>query len=362
MIGCSNPLAQFKSHETEILRSVERVLQSGSYILGKEVASFEKNFSAYCASDYGIGVNSGTDALILALRSLDIGSGDEVITVSHTALATVAAIVACGATPVLVDVDPNYFTLDPAKVESAITPQTRAIIPVHVYGQSADMDPILEIAQHRNLFVVEDCAQATGASYRGKPAGSMGDIGCFSFYPTKNLGAIGDGGMLVTSDEKIAQRLESLRQYGWDSNREPQEPGLNSRLDEIQAAILNVKLNYINQDNLKRIEIAKTYGEHLTHPEIVTPKTSDHLLHVYHLYVVLVGDQAATLKRLRDKDIFAGIHYPNPIHLQLGYKKLCRLPVGGLPVTERLSKSIVSLPIYPELTKAETMQVIEALE
>jgi dTDP-4-amino-4,6-dideoxygalactose transaminase len=361
MIGCSNPLAQFKSHETEILSSIERVLQSGSYILGKEVASFEKKFSAHCASDYGVGVNSGTDALILALRSLDIGPGDEVITVSHTALATVAAIVACGATPVLVDVDPDFFTLDPAKVESAITPQTRAIIPVHVYGQCADMDPILEIAQNRNLFVVEDCAQATGASYRGKPAGSMGDIGCFSFYPTKNLGAIGDGGMIVTSDEKIAQRLESLRQYGWDSNREPQEPGLNSRLDEIQATILNVKLKYLDQDNQKRITISKLYGEHLKQTEIITPKTGNHLLHVYHLYVVQVDNRDAVLGRLKSKNIFAGIHYPRPIHLQSGYKAYCHLPTEGLPVTENLSESIVSLPIYPELTAAEAMCVIETL-
>ncbi|MCZ6525882.1 MAG: DegT/DnrJ/EryC1/StrS family aminotransferase [Gammaproteobacteria bacterium] len=361
MIGCSHPLAQFKSRETDILRSVERVLQSGSYILGAEVASFEKNFSAYCASDYGVGVNSGTDALVLALRSLDIGPGDEVITVSHTALATVAAIVACGATPVMVDVDPSFFTLDPDKIESAITPETKAIVPVHIYGQCADMDPILEIAGDRDLFVVEDCAQAAGASYRERPAGSMGDIGCFSFYPTKNLGAIGDGGMIVTSDEKIAQRVESLRQYGWDSNREPQEPGLNSRLDEIQAAILNIKLKYLDRDNQKRIEISKIYGEHLSNTEIITPETAKHLLHAYHLYVVQVGDRDKVLERLRDKDILAGVHYPRPIHLQKGYMKYCRLPAEGLPETEQLSESIVSLPIYPELTVAETMQVIEAL-
>ena len=255
VIHCAFPLAQYQSHKNEILKSIKRVLDKGCYILGPEVEEFETNFASYCNVDYAIGVNSGTDALTLALRALAIGAGDEVITASHTALATISAVISTGATPVLVDIDPIHFTIAPECIQNAITPKTKVVIPVHLYGQPAEMDEIMKISEEAGLWVVEDCAQSIGAIYKGKKTGSIGNIGCFSFYPTKNLGAVGDGGMITTKDAKLALRIQRLRQYGWDRDRVTEEVGVNSRLDELQAAILKIKLKHLDADNTSRREI-----------------------------------------------------------------------------------------------------------
>jgi dTDP-4-amino-4,6-dideoxygalactose transaminase len=240
MILCGNPKAQYLARRDEIDAALKRVLESGWYILGEEVKAFEEEFASYIGVSYGVGVGSGTEAIHLALVACGIGQGDEVITVSHTATATVAAIELAGATPVFVDIEPDFYTMDPAKLDAAITSRTKAIIPVHIYGQPADMDPILEVAKKHNLRLIEDCAQAHGAIYRGKRVGSLGDVGCFSFYPTKNLGAIGDGGMLVTNNIELAQKARLLREYGWTERDVSQFAGWNTRLDEVQAAILRV--------------------------------------------------------------------------------------------------------------------------
>lgn len=357
MISCANPLAQYLSQKGEIIEAVKRVLEGGNYILGPEVENFEKSFAAYCGVDFSVGVNSGTDALILTLRALDIGPGDEVITVSHTALATIAAIVASGATPVLVDIDPAYYTMSPQCFQRAITSKTKAVIPVHLYGQPADMDAIMTIAREHRLFVIEDCAQATGAIYKGNRVGSIGDAGCFSFYPTKNLGAIGDGGMVVTRNSSLAERIRRLRQYGWDEYRTTEEPGLNSRLDEIQAAILNIKLKSLDQDNARRGEIANIYNEGLADLPIILPKTRTDTIHVYHLYVIASKERDQLKKWLAGKEVFAGVHYPVPGHLHGGYGHRCQVPSEGLPVTESVLGNILSLPMYPEMSLAQATQV-----
>ena len=358
VIPCANPSAQYQSYKEEILAAIKHVLESGNYILGPEVAAFEQSFAAYCGTNYAIGVNSGTDALILALRALRIGPGDEVITVSHTALATIAAIIASGATPVLVDIDPVYYTIDPECFQQAITSKTKAVIPVHLYGQPADMDAILGIARTHGLFVIEDCAQATGAIYKAKRVGSIGDAGCFSFYPTKNLGAIGDGGMVITSNAKIAEQVRKLRQYGWNEKRGTEEPGLNSRLDEIQAAILNVKLKNLDEDNTCRREIALMYKEGLAGLTGILPNERPDTKHVYHLYVIVSKERDLLIKRMFERGVSAGVHYPLPGHLHKGYDNLCRLPDIGLPVTQSIASSILSLPMYPELLKTDVEEII----
>lgn len=362
MIPCANPLAQYQSHKEEILGAINRVLDGGNYILGPEIASFEHTFAKFSGVDYAIGVNSGTDALILAIHALGIGPGDEVITVSHTAIATVSAIIATGATPVLVDIDSVYYTIDPNCLQHAITQKTKAVIPVHLYGQPADMDEIMKIALEHGLYVIEDCAQSAGAIYKGKRLGSIGIIGCFSFYPTKNLGAIGDGGMVITSDKKIAERIKRLRQYGWDDNRLTEEAGLNSRLDEMQAAILNVKLKKLDEDNARRRAIAKIYNEGLTGLPITLPAERPCTSQVYHLYVIACMDRDKLKINLAENGIFAGIHYPVAVHCQDGYISKCILPGSGLPATEGLIKNVLSLPMYPEINTSDVQYVIEALK
>jgi dTDP-4-amino-4,6-dideoxygalactose transaminase len=303
MILCSNPKAQYLSYKSEIDTAISRVLDSGWYILGKEVKAFEKEFTGYIGVAHGIGVGSGTEALHLALVACGIGRGDEVITVSHTAVATVAAIELAGATPVLVDIDPEFYTIDPDKIESAITTHTKAIIPVHIYGHPADMDPIAEIAEKHNLKVIEDCAQAHGATYKGKRVGSFGDMGCFSFYPTKNLGAIGDGGIVVTGDKELAEKARLLREYGWAERYVSHFTGWNTRLDEIQAAILCVKLKHLDDDNSKREHIAEEYNKELGYVDIILPKQRKDSTHVYHLYVIRAERRDALLSFLREKGI-----------------------------------------------------------
>ena len=361
VIPCANPSAQYQSHKEEILEAIKRVLESGNYILGPEVAAFEQSFAAYCGIDYAIGVNSGTDALILTLRALNIGVGDEVITVSHTALATVAAIIASGATPVLVDIDPVYYTMDPECFQRAITSKTKAVIPVHLYGQPADMDAILGIARTHGLFVIEDCAQAIGALYKGKRVGSIGDAGCFSFYPTKNLGAIGDGGMVVTRNAEIAEQVQKHRQYGWDENRITKEAGLNSRLDEIQAAILNVKLKYLDADNDKRRELAQLYETGLRECDVILPTVRPDTVPVYHLYVIACNRRDTLIEKLSGVGITAGIHYRVPGHLHGGYDNYCRLS-DSLVVTGALVRKILSLPVHPELSVEQAGTVISTIQ
>jgi dTDP-4-amino-4,6-dideoxygalactose transaminase len=360
-IPWASPAAQYRAHETAIKAAIARVLDSGFFVLGEEVESFERSFAAYCGVAHGIGVASGTDALELAMRALGIGPDDEVITVSHTAVATAAAVLACGATPVLVDVEDAYYTIDPVKIEAMITPRTKAILPVHLYGQAADMEAVLAIAGAQGIAVIEDCAQSTGGRAGERRLGSFGDLACFSFYPTKNLGAIGDGGMVVTSDVELAARLRRLRQYGWDETRKTHEVGRNSRLDPMQAAILSVKLPYLDADNARRAAIAARYDRGLAGTSFVLPAARANTTHVYHLYVIRCDDRSRLMARLRADGIGSAVHYAEPVHVQKGYAEKSVLPKDGLPVTSALVDNIVSLPMYPELTDDEVDRVIASL-
>ena len=361
MILCSNPHAQYKAHKTEIDAAIHRVLDQGWYILGEETRAFESEFAAYIGVAHSIGVGSGTEALHVALAACGIGPGDEVITVSHTAVATVAAIELTGATPVLVDIEPDYFTLDPDKLEAAISPRTKAIIPVHLYGQPADLRPIMEIARRHSLRLIEDCAQAHGALYGGQRVGSWGDIACFSFYPTKNLGALGDGGMVVTNDHALAQRARLLREYGWAERYVSYIPGWNSRLDEVQAAILRVKLRYLDAENAIRARRAQEYNQALRGTGLVTPRPRPDATHVYHLYVARCTQRDELKSWLEARGVGALIHYPVPIHLQPAYRG--RLHGGeDLPETERAAQEALSLPIYPELSEIELQTVTETVQ
>lgn len=348
-IYCGYPPAQFQTYGAEIMEAILRVCETGPYILGKEVETFESDFATYHGMKYCVGVGSGTDALALTLKAMDIGVGDEVITVSHTALATAAAIVIAGATPVLVDIEEGFYTLDPKKIEAAITPNTKAIIPVHLYGQPCDMDAILAIAKKHKLRVIEDCAQAHGAIYKGRKVATLGDAGCFSFYPTKNLGAIGDGGGVLTNDEAVAARLKRLRQYGWDDMRVSQEPGVVSRLDAVQAAILSIKLKYLDADNAKRREIADHYTSLLDVTNYATSKVRTGCEHVYHLYVVRSPNRDRLQKELKNLGFEAGVHYSHPVHKNPGYLNKIRISQEGLSVTDKAIQEILTLPIYPEL-------------
>ncbi|HLF28174.1 MAG TPA: DegT/DnrJ/EryC1/StrS family aminotransferase [Anaerolineae bacterium] len=358
-IPVANPHAQYAAHRAELDAAIKHVLEAGRYILGDETRAFEREFAEYLGVEHGIGVGSGTEALHLALKACAIGPGDEVITVSHTAVATVAAIELAGAAPVLVDIDPQRYTLDPRCLERAITPRTKAIIPVHLYGAPADLDPILAMAKRRNLKVIEDCAQAHGATYRGKRVGAWGDMAAFSFYPTKNLGAIGDGGFIATHAAPLAERARLLREYGWAERYVSAISGWNSRLDELQAAILRVKLRYLDTDNARRQALAALYAEVLP-VRIQKPIAPASGEHVYHLYVIRHPERDRLAAYLREKGIGTGIHYPVPIHLQPAYRG--RLgDAGSLPETERAAREILSLPMYPELSEEQVRQVAEAI-
>ncbi len=358
MIPFSDLKLQYLSIQEEIDEAVERVLTSGWFILGQEVKTFEEEFAAYIGVSYGIGVGSGTEALHLALLACAVGPGDDVITVSHTAVATVAAIELTGARPVFVDIDPLSYTMDPAQLEDKITPATKVIVPVHLYGQVADMDPILEMARQHGLKVVEDAAQAHGAEYRGRKAGSLADLGCFSFYPTKNLGAYGDGGMVVTDDSALAQRISLLRQYGWDERYVSSIKGINSRLDEVQAAILRVKLRRLDEWNAVRRKHAEFYDRSLQDTSIITPVEMEYGKHCYHLYVIRSERRDELQKFLREKGVGAIVHYPRPVHLQRAYQDL-GLSEGALPVTEQYAHQILSLPVASELSEEQIRTVCD---
>lgn len=359
MIPCSNPHAQYAARKDEIDRAVRAVMERGRYILGPEVEAFEAEFAAYIGVKHAIGVGSGTDALNVALRACEIGPGDEVITVSHTAVATVAAIEMAGAVPALVDIDPVHYTIAPEKIEAAITPRTKAVIPVHLYGQPADLDPILAISKKHGLKIIEDCAQSHGARYKGRRTGSYGDMACFSFYPTKNLGAIGDGGMVVSNNDALAGRARLVRQYGWAQRYISDIPGVNTRLDEIQAAILRIKLRYLDADNRSRQKLALFYAGKLSGTDLTLPATGTGREHVFHLYVVRSSRRDQLLSHLQAKGVGALVHYPVPVHLQPAYRE--RFAAVNLGETERAAREVLSLPMYPELSESDLNEVANAV-
>lgn len=352
--------AEYEEERDDILAAVDQVMRSGRLILGESVRSLEQELAAYCGAGYGVGVNSGTDALMLALRALGIQAGDEVITTSNTAIPTVSAIVSANGTPRFVDIEPDTYLMDVAQLEAAITPRTRCIIPVHLFGQCADMDAVRAVADRHRIPILEDCAQSTGAEYRGRRAGSMSRVAAFSFYPTKILGAYGDGGMVLTSDEALAARLRRLRVYGTDTTYYAEEHGHNSRLDEIQAEILRRKLRRIDSYIERRRLLARRYDEQLRGTGLVLPTTRPENRHVYHLYVVRHPARDAIISALAARDIIAGIHYRWPIHTMRGYAHL-GYGEGSLPVTEKAAREIFSLPMYPSLADAEHDRVCGAL-
>ncbi|AKG23979.1 DegT/DnrJ/EryC1/StrS family aminotransferase [Calothrix sp. 336/3] len=353
--------AQYLSIKDEIDTAVLRILDSTQFILGKEVATFEQEFAAYCNAEYGIALNTGTSALHLALLAAGIGPGDEVITTPFTFVATVAAIVYTGATPVFVDIDPISYTIDVSKIEAAITAKTKAILPVHLYGQSADMDPIMAIAQRHGLVVIEDAAQAHRAEYKGRRIGSIGDIGCFSFYPGKNLGAYGEGGAVVTNNAEYAKTIGMLRDWGQESKYHHVLKGYNYRMDGMQGAILRVKLRYLDAWTEARRNHAAVYDKLLINSGVTTPTVMPYSYHVYHVYAVRTNQRQRLQDQLNEEGIQTGIHYPIPVHLQAAYADL-GYKVGDFPHSELAAKEVLSLPMYAELSTAQVNTVAQTLQ
>lgn len=351
MISVIDLQREYNEIHSEIDGAIKRVLKQGHFILGKECDQFENEFSGYLGAAQAIGMNSGTDALYLAIQALGIGRGHEVITVSHTFISTVDAISRNGAKPVFIDIDPATYCMDVARVEDCITSRTRAILPVHLYGHPVDMDPLMKLAKKYGLYVIEDACQAHGSEYKGRKLGTIGDIGCFSFYPTKNLGAYGDGGMAVTGDGEIAGRLRLLRNYGQTRKYYHDYAGINSRLDEIQAAILRVKLKYLESWNARRRTFAGMYNRLLNIQGVKLPVELEYARHIYYVYVIGVEDRDSLGVKMAEKDVQTLIHYPVPVHMQQAYKNsIKRL---SLPVTENAAASIVSLPMNQWLTENE---------
>jgi dTDP-4-amino-4,6-dideoxygalactose transaminase len=345
----------------EFLTAIGEVIDRGAFASGPYVAKFEQEFAAFCGSRYAVGVGNGTDALWLSLLALGVGPGDEVITVSSTFMATAEAISYCGARPVFVDIDEPTYTMDPAKIEPAITPRTKAIIPVHLFGQMADMDPILGIARRHNLPVVEDACQAHGAEYQGRKAGTIGAAGCFSFYPGKNLGAFGEGGAVTTESEELRNKIQILREHGQPKKYFHSMIGWNARMDGIQGAVLSVKLKHLARNNAARHVRAEQYNKLLANvPGVLTPKEALQRRHVYHLYAVRVKQRDQLLQALGERGIGCGIHYPVPVHLQEAYRFL-GYTVGSLPVSEHCANEFLSLPMFPELTAAQVESVVTEL-
>ena len=353
-------LKEYEETKDEILKAVTDVFESGVLILGQKGKDFERAYSDYIGTKYGVGCDNGTNAISLALKALGVKQNDEVITVSNTAIPTVSAIVTVGATPVFVDINRDTYLMDITKLESAITSKTKAILPVHLFGQCVDMDPLLEIAKKHNLVVMEDCAQGQGAEYRNKKAGSMGNASSTSFYPTKILGGYGDGGMVNTNCEEVERELRRLRFYGAEKTYYAIEHGYNSRLDEIQASILLTKLPKIEQYVARRREIAALYNELLADTDLILPKEADYGRHAYYLYVVRHSRRDEIMEKLRENNIFLNISYPWPIHTMTGYQFL-GWKEGSLPETEAAAKEIFSLPMYPSLKDEEVERVSEVL-
>jgi dTDP-4-amino-4,6-dideoxygalactose transaminase len=355
--------AQYNSIKEEIDGAIQRVLNTTNFIMGEELIKFEEEFASFCNTKYAIGVANGSDALILSLRASGINKGDEIITIPNTFIATTEAITHIGGKVVFVDIDPKTYTIDVSRIEEKITNKTKAIIPVHFYGQSADMDPIIKFARKYNLKIIEDAAQAHGAEYKGKKVGSLGDVGCFSFYPAKNLGAYGDAGMITTNNEEIAKKLKLLRNHGRITKKYEHEiEGYSSRLDNLQAAILRVKLRHLNEWNNMRRKNAKKYNELLSNMDgIIPPYEADYAKHVYHLYVIRVGERDILREELKSNGIATGIHYPIPLHLQPAYKYL-GYKEGDFPVTEECSQKILSLPMYAELSEEQINEIVYCIK
>ena len=361
---------EYQNEKEESLAAVEAVFESGVLVFGPHLEEFEKKFANYCDCKYGVGVGNCTDALEIALRALKIGNGDEVITVSNTAVPTVSAIVSAGAIPVFVDVD-EYHLMDVSKIEDAVTEKTKCILPVHLYGQSVDMDSVAKLAQKYDLKTIEDCAQAHGATYKGKKVGSMSDAGAFSFYPTKVLGAYGDGGMITTNSEELSDASQRLRFYGmekkkmssghWNGKYYSLEHGMNSRLDELHAAILLKKLNHLDEYILTRCKIAKRYDNELSGTSMILPRERLDNKYVYYVYAVKHPKRDLFIEKLRERDIHVNISYPWPIHTMAGYEYL-GWKDGDLPITERYANEIFSLPMYPTLTNDEQTEVINTVK
>lgn len=352
--------AQYSSIKDEINAAVTQVLETTQFVLGKEVATFEREFADYCNADYGIAVNTGTSALHLALLAAGVGPGDEVITVPFTFVATVAAIYYTGATPVFVDIDPVSYTIDVTQIESAITERTKAILPVHLYGQPADMEPIIEIARRHNLTVIEDAAQAHRAEYKGQRVGSIGDLGCFSFYPGKNLGAYGEGGIVVTNNPEYARTIQMLRDWGQEQRYHHVLKGYNYRMEGMQGAILRVKLRYLDQWTEARRANAALYDELLANLDMKTPTVMPYSHHVYHIYALRSPRRDWLQQMLNEQGIQTGIHYPIPVHLQPAYSDLGYKP-GDFPHSEQAAKEVFSLPMYAELKPAQIHTVVNTL-
>ena len=352
--------AHHRPLEEDFVAAFRDVLKRNAFILGGSVEKFEKSFAEFCGTQFCCGVSSGLDALSLAITACGIGPGDEVITVANTYIATTLAISHCGARPVLVDCDPVSLNIDVRQIEAAITPGVKAILPVHLYGQAADMDAIQAIADKHGLVVIEDAAQAHGATYKGRKCGSMGSIGCFSFYPGKNLGALGDGGAVVTSDADLYQKLLRLRNYGSLKKYYHEVKGGNNRLDSIQAEFLDLKLNQLDEWNEARRHVADRYCSEIDTVKYGVPTTSPDCTHIYHLFILRTADRDAVMDGLKEADVDFGIHYPLPIHLQEAYADLGKAK-GSFPVTERLADEIISLPMHPFLTEDEITRVVEVL-
>ncbi len=368
MIPPANPGAAYRALKGEIDDAVARALESGRYVLGQEGLAFEREFADWLGAAHAIGCGNGTDALALALRGLGIGPGAAVATVSHTAVATVAAIEMAGAVPVLVDIDPLHYTMDPNDLADVLarppagSPPIRAAIPVHLYGQAADLRAILAVCARHGVAVIEDCSQAHGATLDGQRLGTWGAVGAFSLYPTKNLGALGDGGVLATGEAVFAARLAALRQYGWRTQPVSETVGVNSRLDELQAAILRVKLAHLDAANARRQAIAAAYDAALASSAVRPPARREAATHVFHQYVVRVTDRAAVQVRLRSAGIGTGVHYPVPIHRQPAYEGRVPLGPSGCRASEAAAVAVLSLPAYPDLTDDEVATVASALE
>jgi dTDP-4-amino-4,6-dideoxygalactose transaminase len=353
--------AQYSGIAEEVTQAIGQVLRKTDFILGNDVACFEEEFAAFCEARYAIGVDSGTSALELALHAYDIGPGDEVITVANTFIATALAISYTGATPVLVDIDPLTYSLDLAQVEAKISPRTKALLPVHLYGHPVDMDAVIAIAQRHNLLVIEDACQAHGARYKGRRVGSLGHAAAFSFYPGKNLGAYGDGGIVVTNDERVRATIRMLREYGQLKKYHHKIRGFNRRLDTLQAAVLRIKLKHLDAWNLARRQHAQRYTQLLADSDLVLPQEASYAQSVWHLYIVRTQERGQLQTHLTQRNIATGIHYPVPIHLQeayqdLGYRK------GDFPVTEHYAEQILSLPMYAELTDSMISHVVESIK
>lgn len=367
MIPFASPEQGYKRHKGEILSAIEKTLDSGKYILGPEVERFEDEFSKYCDVPYAVGVANGTDAIELGLRALGIRQNDAVFSPSHTAVATITAIERAGAIPIFVDIDPVSRCINPESLEEAVEQAKlislvpKCVIAVHMYGQPCEMDRLSIIATEHDMFLLEDCAQAHGALYKGSRVGSIGDLGAFSFYPTKNLGCLGDGGGVVSRDIELNNKLIQLRQYGWDHKRDSQVLGSNSRLDELQAAILRVKLRYLEEDNLQRRVLAARYFEKLSGLPCKLPQEQSNTVHVYHLFVIETDKRDQLCEFLKEHSVLSSIHYRIPVHMQSIYQKKYK-PLVSLHQTERITKNILSLPMFPELSIQDVDMICDVIK